>query len=241
MNIRHAIRHFFTFVFIIAATAALVGSVNAATIFASYEFTGGSLASLDTDTSTTASNFAAGVGISSFLSDPLLEVASDSTPAVSPSTNFDEVISDSLENDVYLSFTLTIPDTTAINITSINFTYSQEKSDDAAVGLFSSVTGFNNTSDSLAGLFTPFGTNESLSGPFDLSGNTAFQNLSDTAVEFRFYLGDGSSDQNKRKHRLDDVILEGVIIPKTPDIPEPSTAILAGLGLLGVCFRRRRK
>ena len=32
-----------------------------------------------------------------------------------------------------------------------------------------------------------------------------------------------------------------LFIPAPDPIPEPSTAILAGLGLMGICFRRRRK
>ena len=53
-------------------------------------------------------------------------------------------------------------------------------------------------------------------------------------VEFRFYLIDSSS-ATQRFHRIDNVVLQGYVIP------EPSTLAIWSLGLLGFIGWRRRK
>lgn len=100
--------------------------------------------------------------------------------------------------------------------------------------LQSSVGGFGSSNPIISGTGTSLtrttsGTSTS-TATFDLTG-VSFQGLSGD-VEFRFYISD-NVDENGKINRLDNVSLTGDVIP------EPSAALLGGLGLLALLRRRR--
>ncbi|MCH7226888.1 PEP-CTERM sorting domain-containing protein [Haloferula sp. A504] len=217
--------------------AALIASASAqATVIAQYDFTGGSTASSDTELSTTASSFAAS-GITPSYTSNRVEIGGDDTPTVAfdPSnpSDLDTVMDAAITNGHYLSFTVTIDSATEVDLTSIDFDYTSTSGFDFGFGLFSDKTGFT-VGNELAGVFGNEGSDPSLSGPIDLTGITSLQNLTDTTVEFRFYLTDRSGS-NTRIHLLDNVSLEGNV----GAIPEPSSAFLLGFAFLGILRRRR--
>jgi len=219
-------------------------------VIASYEFSGGSAASSDADPNSTAGAFdVSQIGAISSYSN-MVFVDSSVTP--------DNTIAAVTGND-YVGFTVDLGSNT-YNLTSLSFDYhitDAYEDSDYGVRVMNSITGFTDdstvmdsddaVSDGVSRTYTfpaPGGTgdidtetvnvNIDLTDPYtsaifgdDLQGVTG-------EVEFRLYLVDGSG-ANFRYHRIDNVVLQGNVVP------EPSTLAIWTLGLLGLIGWRRRK
>jgi hypothetical protein len=144
----------------------------------------------------------------------------------------------------YFSFTVTPDFGNSLNLQSLSFFYGDAQTDASPtalnLGLYTSVDSYAaqvGTSLSWAPATTtkaaPADYFTTASGAqyatLDLSG-PAFQNLT-TATTFRIYGWDNIATAGQI--RIDDVTLNGTVVP------EPSAAILGGLGLLAILRRRR--
>lgn len=132
------------------------------------------------------------------------------------------------DNDTH-QFTITLPSTTTIDFTTLFFNYGNVGGDTAPADILVS-------SDVVGGTFTNNPATHA-AGPFsgsvtmDLTGFTGLTNRTVT-----FTLVDRAQGNNKNTTLytfMDNVTLTGTVIP------EPSTALLSGLGML-VLLRRRR-
>ncbi len=221
---------------LLCASLTAATSLRATTI-ASYDFTGGSTASSDTETFTTAGSISSGAGVTPAFTSDRIEIGGDDTPYNYPASpnpsSLEDAMGPAISTNSYLSFTVTIGNDVEADLTSIDFDYSSINGFDFGFGVFTDKTGFT-VGDELAGVFGNEASSPSLSGPVDLSGITSLQNLTDTSVEFRFYLMDRSGS-NTRIHLFDNVSLEGNVSA----IPETSTSLLGLLGLGLVLCRRR--
>jgi hypothetical protein len=209
-----------------AVFAMATQSVNGAAIVARYEFTSGSLASSDTDTST-ASSFSNGNGIttSTALNDET--VGSDKTGS-------------SLTSNDYFEFTITPAVNTPMDYVSLAFdagfggtavqtsstaSFDVRSSLDvyaATIGTVQTETYQKVTSDDQLPLHAH---------SINLSA-TQYQNVTQP-ITFRIYLYDTTSDP-LRKLRLDNVAV-------TAEVPEPATATLVGVGTVAIAGLRRRR
>jgi hypothetical protein len=192
---------------------------------ASYDFTGGVLASSDGDAGTTASPFTGTPPPSAAVVDRLAFSAANSPTSWSTSTGF-------------ASFTLT-PGASPITLASLSFDYGYQNistGGNYTVRVFSSVTGFTDLSQSLYNFTNNDGSNSGnyavtpTNRVIDLSGLPAFENVI-SPVEFRFYFTDGHTGTT-RYHLLDNVTLTAV--------PEASHALLCLIGAGSFVIRRRR-
>jgi len=227
-----------------------VTGTNPPIVIASYEFSGGSAASSDADPNSSAGAFnvsPAPGGISG--ANHNVYVATDQTgPAFSTTT--------AVANDDYVGFTVDFGAVT-YNLDSLSFDYHISNAfagQGFGVRVMNSVTGFTDFStamdsddavaDGVGRTYsfgpTPSGDTATVNVNLDLTDPYASNIIGDDLqgvtgpVEFRFYLID-SSTSNQRHHRIDNVVLQGYVIP------EPSTLAIWSLGLLGFIGWRRRK
>lgn len=211
---------------LLVLAALLAGhSAHAATI-ASYEFVT-SAAVTTADSNVTASNFAASSGFSA--------------AAWSSSQNFftrEAPISFDVDSG-YVGFTVTADSGFTLDLTSLSFNYwatrGAPRSSDytETVSVRTSVDGF---AADLSGTYSlnPFTSNGAVqSASFDLTG-ASFQGLSSFEVRIYQVINDTVNEFNDIS-RTDNVLLEGSVSV----IPEPSAALLGGLGLLALLRRRR--
>lgn len=122
-------------------------------------------------------------------------------------------------------------------MTSLTFDYTEIDPASFLLGVYTSKTGFTE-GEHLLGLYrsgTNTGTFADNNGSSVSLAGTAFQNLTDETVEFRFLLGDDSG-ATSRIHVLDNIKLNGTVTA----IPEPTTAALLGLGGFALILRRRK-
>ncbi len=125
-----------------------------------------------------------------------------------------------------VSFSITIPETQSLDLTSVTFDY-RNATDGSAVRWLAFRTSIDtNLTFSELGGARPAVQN----GNVDLSG-AAYQGLTDTTVDFHWYAGgQGSGDID-----FDTVVINGDVSP----IPEPSSIALLGLASLAAMRRRR--
>ena len=217
----------------------MTAATSQAAVLAQYNFTGASAVASTVATDVTAGNFTpvgvvpTNVGLSGTGNIFLRSTRTQGTEALALSD-----LGSGL-ND-YQTVTISAAPGKFLDLTSVTFGFNANNNNDLAGGAFtstavlsSSVNGFGtaitgtNTSRTAAGLnestpFTPTAT-------FDLSA-PAYNNL--TTITFRLSTFDSHND-NGRLSRFDDFTLNGDVIP------EPSTALLGGLGLLALLRRRR--
>lgn len=218
-------------------TAALTAIDTHAAVITSFDFTGGTLNSTGGSSSSTI-GFEAGITGSDTSSGDLriqgLQTAGGALGG-SAYTSHDE---DRIASENWITFSITVSDTQEIDLTSLNFDYTEIEPASFLLGVYTSKTGFTE-GDHLLGLYRngiPGGTFTTNNGTsVDLSGVTALQDLTDETVEFRFLLGDDSG-ATSRIHVLDNIVLNGDVTV----VPEPSATALLGLGGLALVLRRRR-
>ena len=144
-------------------------------------------------------------------------------------------------SDAFTSFTVDVSGLAAgevLNITNVSWDHSATGNATSSLfsRLFTDVTGLTGTGDSIANQ-DAFTNNVGGSPNAALGVFAELQALNNgDSIEFRLYYGDNSSNSSVI-HRIDNFTLDGTVT--TVAIPEPSTALLGSLALLGV-FRRRR-
>lgn len=212
-------------------------SANAAVVISNFQFTSGSSASTDAEANTTTSDITFGGGIvgAAFTGDRL-EIDGADTTAQDTTNTLVAQLNNAITNEMYFTFTVTIPNTQTVNLTDLTFNYGTDNTTNDfvyfATGSFTDKTGFATADDSLSDIFVNGETRASAPIAADLSSITSLQNLTNTTVEFRLYVSDGSNSAT-RIHLFDDVSLSGTVVP------EPSTALLGGVGMLALLRRRR--
>ncbi len=213
----------------------LLGSNMAtAEIVAEYTFTGGSTAS----TGSLGSNIGFEAGITG--SDTsFADLRINGLQTTGAGKNFVGAVYADIEGDRiatnnWVTFSITVPDTQVIDLTSLNFDYTEIESASFLLGVYTSKTGFlagNNLlglyrAGTLGGTFTD---NNGIS--LALSGVAALQGLTDETVEFRFLLGDDSG-ATSRIHVLDNLVLSGAVASR----PEGLTIRSQGLDLFSFAW-----
>jgi hypothetical protein len=124
-----------------------------------------------------------------------------------------------------------------LNLTSFVYDYNRIQPLNFESGVYSNLSGYTGLSDSLGGSANFSGAGSSLVSPNITLSGSEFQGLTNgTLVEFRIYLKDPSQNVNSRIHQLDNIVLNGTVIP------EPSSfALLGGLmAFSAVALKRRR-
>ncbi len=222
-----------------AALMLLSAPAHAASVV--YEFTGGSLAP-------TVTGFPAGVTASDFLigSFPNSALQSDALRLEGGDIGTAST-GDSFANNTVLSFSLTIPSGVTLDLTSLTFDYTSSGIEDLFMfaRTYSSIHGTANVVDDTIGLFgKASGDPESATGVMinldDPTGNTLrgsnadagdFAGLTDQTVTFTMPMIRNNNVDDAAYIQFDNVTLNF--------IPEPSAALLGGLGLLALLRRRR--
>jgi hypothetical protein len=225
----------------VATVMALSVSSQAAVVISQFNFTGNSAASSDTETITETSNITAGAGISgSLFANDRLEVRGNETTATNTNNTLASQQPPAITANDYVTFTVTIPAGYTMSLTSLDYAWATQNAYRQSYGIYTDITGFTyanildgqhaSGSSGTSGSMTAF-TSESI----DLSGIASLQNLTDTTVEFRFYITHPQSSSALRAWAFDDIVLTGTVAV----IPEPTTALLGGIGML--CLLRRRR
>ena len=218
----------------------MTAATSQAAVLAQYNFTAASAVASTVATDVTAGNFTpvginpGNVGLSGTGNNAFLRSTRTQGTEALALSDLGSGLND------YQTVTISAAPGKFLDLTSVTFGFNANNNNDLAGGAFtstavlsSSVNGFGtaitgtNTSRTAARLneatpFTPTAT-------FDLSA-PAYNNL--TTITFRLSTFDSHND-NGRLSRFDDFTLNGDVIP------EPSTALLGGLGLLALLRRRR--
>ena len=127
--------------------------------------------------------------------------------------------------DLTAYFTFTLTPNTGYEIDFTNFVYTSQASN-ASISSFA----FRSSLDSFG---SDIGTPTVTGATIDLSASP-FQDIS-APIEFRFYAW--GADTSTRTFSINDFTFNGNVTA----IPEPSRALLLGLGSIGLIFRRRRQ
>jgi len=225
---------------------------NLPNFLAIYNFDNLSSSSIDTDDLTVAGDImkGAGLGAASGPSNndgepaPAFLIAGNETGTGGNDTQTQ--IDFAVDNDDYMSFTLTPEDGSKMDLASLLLDHISKKNDDSDAGgsgqdrlmgiaVRSSIDGF--ASDLVVNSLVDDGRQfDSL--VVDLTGMPAYQGLTE-AVEFRIY----GFENNMFGNLIDNLKIGGTSMrlpDETPAVPEPMTALLGVLGLGGLAMRRRR-
>ncbi|WP_372846721.1 PEP-CTERM sorting domain-containing protein [Pontiella sp.] len=190
--------------------------------------------STDTDTSTTAADFATGAGFN-FTNPTTTGIARTSqTDGLDGGTV--ENLADAILNNEYFTFTVTA-DSGTFDLTSISFDYGRWLNGAKDLYLFTSVDGFTD-GDQLLKIndFAQSTVNDvpELSAGFDFAAAANAEDYEGlTSVEFRIYFDHRAGSGGGNNVFLDNVVVNAVI-------PEPATLGLVAVFGGGVLFIRRR-
>lgn len=232
---------FFTVSFSVLASPA------SAVVVAAFDFTGGSTASTDTSIYSTTSAYDARTADIAAADDPGTGFDDDS--AVSSASGNAYMRAHNTPNssspagtNFYHEFSITIDGLGAgetLNLTSFDFDYfATQISGQFFTGIYSNVVGYTGTGDKLG--TTNITGNAGRSISLGLTSANAVAGSSFTGltngeiIEFRVVFGDNVSG-NQRLHRVDNIVVNGDVVA----VPEPSAALLGGLGLLALARRKR--
>lgn len=204
-----------------------------AAIIANYDFTGNSLASSDDEMNSTAGDFSVGAGITNGLNidsnagqtagDPGIRIQFND---VYPQGNGDKTLANSISGNKYYSFTITPGAGQSIELENLQIFASKTGGASFAYHLLSSVDGFT-SAESIDDVTHP--STGTVNRTFDLSGEAPLT----SATEFRFYIVPNNFTVGTNDLDFDDFVLNGSVVP------EPSTAAILSLALLGLFTRRR--
>jgi hypothetical protein len=157
-------------------------------------FTSNSAASSDSEPITTTSDITQGTGITGtiFASDRL-EVRGNQTTASNSNNTLESQQPPAITADDYITFNVTVPAGQVMSLNSLDYKWATQNAYRQSFGIYSDKTGFTyaNILDGLhqsgssgtSGSMTAF-TSRSI----DLSGITSLQDLTNTSVEFRYYI-----------------------------------------------------
>jgi hypothetical protein len=210
----------------------LLAAGTQAEVVAEFTFTGNSAASSDTSLNSTVSDWSL-TNISG------ASIAGDLATIAAVNTTQSGDVDPAGTNPQWYSFTFTVTGLGAgetMDLTSITYKYTVVQPLNMAVGLYSSVDGFASTAAQLDGVDTgtDYTSPQTFNQTVDLS-SAGFQGLeNEDVIEFRFYLAD-TSNGTTRIHQLDDIVLNGSVVP------EPATIGMLGLGTLITLLIRRWK
>lgn len=133
-----------------------------------------------------------------------------------------------LTNNQYIGFTISLGGAASIDLTSFSF------GTDITNG--TAAKNYWLLADTVGGTFDA--TDQIGSGNFTTNGSEVITTFSTSSfsfnTEFRLYFDTGASTAS-HGFAIDDITLDGTVTP----IPEPSAALLGGIGLLALLRRRR--
>jgi hypothetical protein len=211
-------------------------SLAQADVMAQYTFEGNSAASSDSSIYSSAttdwdiSHSAAATLITNGLSQVHANQAA--TPAGISATTVDA----SNAGAQWQQFSFTVANLGAgetLSLTSFSYTYTVVQPLNFQSGVYSSLSGYTGLSNMLGGTENT-STAQTFTPNIDLTGNSVFSGLTNgQTVEFRIYLKDGSTNVSTRYHQLDNIVLNGTVIP------EPASIGMLGLGALITLLIRR--
>ncbi len=184
-------------------TSLCVHRASAQETIAEYLFTSGSTAS--TGPLGSSIGFEPGITGSDASSGDLRINGLQTTGAALGGTVYTDVDQGRIATENWVTFSIIVPSAQEIDLTSLDFDYTDINPAQFLLGVYSSKTGFTED-DHLLGLFPATANSYSV----DLSGTMSLQNLSGETIEFRFLLGDDSGSPT-RIHVLDNITLSGVI------------------------------
>jgi hypothetical protein len=206
-----------------ALSIGLLGAgIVCADVLAEFTFTKNSRASSDTSLNSAVSEFNVGAG----------SISGDLVSTTADLTTQSGDVDPAGAGAQYDSFTLTVTGLRAgetLNLTSLTYVYTVIRPLNMAIGVYSSVDGFNSSVAQLDGVDTgiDYATPQTFNQTVFLSG-TGFKGLlNNDTIEFRFYLADTSTGIG-RIHQLDSIVLDGTVSV----IPKPTAIGLLGMGAI---------
>jgi hypothetical protein len=216
-------------------------SSHAAVIISQFNFTANSAASADTEAITSTSSITQGAGISgAIFANDRLEIRGNQDTATNSNNTLESQQPPAITANDYITFTVTVPVGQVMSLSSLDYRWATENAYRQSFGIYSDKTGFT-YANILDGLHQSgsAGTGGSMTAftprSIDLSGIASLQDLTDTTVEFRFYIAHPQSSSALRAWAFDDIELSGTVAA----VPEPASALLGGIGLLALLRRRR--
>jgi hypothetical protein len=221
------------------ASIALLSSATQAAVLARYEFPSGAVTATTSLTGVTAGSFA----FTSTTDEGVLAQIdggfSGAGDAFNRSDTTGSTEANALADDDFFSVTLSATNVgETLNLTSVTFSLTATNDNTDAFTttayLQSSVGGFGTGNAVVTGTGnfatrTTAGTSAASSASFDLSA-PAFQGLSTITFQLRFA---DTTNSNGDLARFDNFTVNGAVVP------EPSAAVLVGLGMLALLRRRR--